>query len=155
VGVPRTIADVLLVSGLASMPVTIAVAVTRYRLFGIVRLVSRTVTYTIVTVLLTGVYGACILTASLVLPGDRSGWVVAASTLIAAALFRPARQRVRSVVDRRFDRARYDAARIVESFSARVRQEVDLETLADELRQAAAGAIHPASSWLWLRPPQT
>jgi hypothetical protein len=154
VEVPRTVADVLLVSGLASMPVTIAMAVTRYRLFGIVRIVSRTVTYTLVTAILTGVYGACILTASFVLPGDPSGRVVAASTLTAAALFRPARERVRSMVDRRFDRARYDAVRIVESFSAHVRQEVDLETLADDLREAATGAVHPASVSLWLRPPQ-
>jgi hypothetical protein len=150
--VPRAAVDALLICGLASMPLTIALAVTRYRLFEIDRIVSRTVIYTLVTALVGGVYAACILVASLVLPGELSELAVAVSTLVAAAVFLPVRRRIGSMVDRRFDRARYDAARTVESFGARVRREVDLETLAGDLREAATGTVQPASSWLWLRP---
>jgi hypothetical protein len=118
-----------------SLAVAVAVAVLRYRLYEIDRLVNRTLVYGLLTGLLALVYtGGVFVLGNLLNPADGSSELaVAASTLAVAALFQPARRRVQQAVDRRFDRRRYDAARTVESFAARLRHQVDLDTLSSEL----------------------
>jgi hypothetical protein len=136
------------------IPVSVAVAVFKYRLYEIDRLINRTLVYGLLTALLIGVYaGLVFLLGRLLDPatGD-SALAVAASTLAVAALFQPARRRVQQVVDRRFNRRRYDAARTVERFSGRLREHVDLDTLSAELLGVVDQTVQPASASLWLRP---
>jgi hypothetical protein len=136
------------------IPVAVAVAVFRYRLYEIDRLINRTLVYLLLTALLVGVYaGLVFLLGTLLDPatGD-SALAVAASTLAVAALFQPARRRLQELVDRRFNRRRYDAARTVERFSGRLRDHVDLDTLSAELLGVVDRTVQPASASLWLRP---
>jgi hypothetical protein len=137
-----------------SLAVAVAVAVLRYRLYEIDRLVNRTLVYGLVTALLAGVYaGGVFLLGRLLDPADgQSELAVAASTLAVAGLFQPARRRVQQAVDRRFDRRRYDAARTVEGFSARLRDELDLDTLSSELLAVVDRTVQPAGVSLWPRP---
>ena len=137
-----------------SLAAAVALAVLRYRLYEIDRLVNRTLVYGLLTVLLAVVYAAGVFLLSRLLdPADgRSGLAVAASTLAVAALFQPARRRIQQAVDRRFNRARYDAARMVATFSARLREEIDLDTLAAELHAVVDQTMQPTQSSLWLRP---
>jgi hypothetical protein len=135
------------------IPVSVAVAVFKYRLYDIDRLINRTLVYGLLTALLIGVYaGLVFLLGSLLDPatGD-SALAVAASTLAVAALFQPARRRVQELVDRRFNRRRYDAARTLERFSGRLRDQVDLDTLSAELLGVVDHTVQPASASLWLR----
>ena len=136
------------------IPVSVAIAVFKYRLYEIDRLINRTLVYGLLTALLVGVYAALVfLLGGLLDPatGD-SALAVAASTLAVAALFQPARRRVQELVDRRFNRRRYDAARTVEGFSVRLRDHVDLDTLSAELLGVVDQTVQPASASLWLRP---
>jgi hypothetical protein len=136
------------------IPVSVAVAVFKYRLYEIDRLINRTLVYGLLSALLVGVYaGLVFLLGRLLDPatGD-SALAVAASTLAVAALFQPARRRVQAVVDRRFNRRRYDAARTVDRFSDRLRDHVDLDTLSAELLTVVDQTVQPASASLWLRP---
>jgi hypothetical protein len=136
------------------VPVSVAVAVFKYRLYEIDRLINRTLVYGLLTGLLVGVYaGLVFLLGRLLDPatGD-SALAVAASTLAVAALFQPARRRLQAVVDRRFNRRRYDAARTVERFSDLLRDHVDLDTLSAELLTVVDRTVQPASASLWLRP---
>jgi hypothetical protein len=137
-----------------ALAVAVAVAVLRYRLYEIDRLVNRTLVYGLLTVLLGLVYAAGVfLLGYLLNPVDGSSELaVAASTLAVAALFGPARRRVQAAVDRRFDRRRYDAARTVAAFSARLRHQVDLDTLSAELLAVVDRTVQPAGASLWLRP---
>jgi hypothetical protein len=129
------------------------VAVLRYRLYEIDRLINRTVVYGLVTVLLAGVYAGLVLgQLSGGVAGDPPSWVVAGATLAVAALFGPARRRVQAAVDRQFNRGRYDAAGTIEAFSARLRDQVDLDTLAAELLAVVDQTVQPTRSSLWLRP---
>jgi hypothetical protein len=137
--------------GLLLPPVGIAVAVLRYRLWELDRLVSRTVTYALVTGLLVLPYVAIVLTVTRLTRGA-SGLAVAAATLAAAAAFQPLRRRVQDAVDRRFARRRYDAARTVEAFAARLRQQVDLDALLGELLTVVEQTVEPTRASLWLRP---
>jgi hypothetical protein len=138
----------------AMVPVAIAVAVLRYRLYEIDRLISRTVAYALVTVVLSTVYvtGVIVLTPVLASVGGGSELAVAASTLAAAAAFGPVRGRVQDGVDRRFNRARYDAERTLAAFAGRLRDEVDLGELRADLVGVVDGVMQPASASLWLRP---
>jgi len=133
----------------------VGIAVLRYRLYEIDRLVNRTLVYGTLTALLGLVYAAGVFgLGSLLNPaGEQSALAVAASTLAVAALFQPARRRVQQVVDRRFNRRRYDAARTVEAFSARLREQVDLDTLSADLLAVVEQTMEPTAVWLWLRPP--
>ena len=124
--------DVFAIPLLLSVPLAIAVAVLRYRLWDLDRLVSRTVTYAAVTALLVVPY-LLILPAATRLAGGSGSLAVAAATLAAAALFQPVRRRVQGLVDRRFNRRRYDAARTVDGFALRLRDQVDLDVLHGEL----------------------
>ena len=136
------------------VPVGAAVAILRHRLYDIDRIISRTVAYGLLTALLGLVYVAGVFVLGRLLnPVDGSSTLaVAASTLVVAALFQPARRRVQDAVDRRFNRARYDAARTVETFSARLRDEIDLDTLAAELLAVVDQTMQPTQVSLWLRP---
>jgi hypothetical protein len=133
---------------IALVPVAIGIAVLRYRLYDIDRVVSRTVAYAIVTGLLVGVYAGLVLLATQV-PGVRTPVAVAASTLAAAALFNPVRRRVQHVVDRRFNRARYDADQTVAAFAARLKDAVDLDSVRDDLANVVHQALEPAHVSLW------
>jgi hypothetical protein len=136
------------------IPAAIGVAVLKYRLYEIDRVINRTVVYGLLTTLLVGVYAAGVFVLGNLLnpvSGD-SALAIAASTLAVAALFQPARRRLQAVVDRRFNRRRYDAARTIEVFSARLRDEVDLDTLAAELLTVIDQTMQPTQSSLWLRP---
>ncbi|HSO52878.1 MAG TPA: hypothetical protein VL330_09050 [Actinomycetes bacterium] len=137
-----------------ALAVAVAVAVLRYRLYEIDRLVNRTLVYGLLTALLVGVYaGLVFLLGRLLDPatGD-SALAVAASTLAVAALFQPARRRLQGLVDRRFNRRKYDATLTIERFSGRLRDQVDLDTLSSELLAVVDRTVQPAGVWLWLRP---
>ncbi len=135
------------------IPVAVAVAILRYRLYDIDRLVSRTVSWVLVSGLLAGVYLLIVIVSTREL-GVSSPYAVAASTLAAAALLHPVRRRVQDTVDRRFNRARFDAARTVESFAARVRDDVELDAVCAELLGVVRSTIAPASAGLWLSTPR-
>ncbi len=132
------------------VPAGVAVAVLRYRLWDLDRLVSRTVTYTLVTALLVIPYLLVVPTASKLVEGSGS-LAVAAATLTVAALFQPLRRRVQELVDRRFNRRRYDATRTVEGFAARLRDQVDLDALNRELLAVVDQTMQPTRTSLWLR----
>ena len=136
---------------LLSVPVAIAVAVLRYRLWDLDRLVSRTVTYALVTALLVLPYLVIVLAATQLIEGSGS-LAVAAATLAAAAAFSPLRRRVQDLVDRRFNRRRYDAARTVDAFAVRLREQVDLDALHAGLLAVVDQTMQPTQASLWLRP---
>jgi len=142
----------VLYSSVLFIPVAVAVAVLRYRLWDLDRLVSRTVTYAIVTGLLVVPYLLIVPAAGRVAQGS-GNLAVAAATLAAAAAFAPLRRRVQGLVDRRFNRRRYDAARTVEGFAARLRDQVDLDALSVELLAVVDQTMQPAGASMWLRPP--
>lgn len=129
---------------------SIGIAILRYRLYDIDRIVSRTVGYVVVVAVLVGVYILVVFLLSSVLPFE-GRLAAAASTLAVAGMFNPLRKRVRDVVDRRFNRARFDAANIVQTFTQRLRDEVDLLELRDELGAAAGSTMQPSHLSLWLR----
>ena len=131
-------------------PVAIGVAVLRYRLWDLDRLVSRTVTYALVTALLVVPYLLVVPAASRLAQGSGS-LAVAAATLAVAALFQPLRRRVQDLVDRRFNRRRYDAARTLDAFAARLRDQVDLDALHGELLAVVDQTVQPTKASLWLR----
>jgi hypothetical protein len=137
--------DTFAVPMLLSVPVAIAVAVLRYRLWDLDRLVSRTVTYTLVTALLIIPYVLVVPTASKLVEGSGS------LAVAVAALFQPLRRRVQELVDRRFNRRRYDAARTVEGFGTRLRDQVDLDALHAELLAVVDQTMQPTRASLWLR----
>jgi hypothetical protein len=140
--------------GFALLPVAVGVAMFRYRLYEIDRIVSRTVSYGLLSAALIGLY---LLVVALLRPlleplTGSSALAVAASTLAVAAAFNPARRRLQAAVDRRFDRARYDAARAVEAFAARLRNQVDLDEITVGLCDTVAATVAPGRVAVWLRP---
>jgi hypothetical protein len=135
--------------GIAALPLSIGVAILKYRLYEIDRIISRTLAYAIVTGLLIGVYAGLVLLATRVL-GFTAPVAVAASTLAAVALFTPVRRRVQQMVDRRFNRARYDAERTVAAFAARLQGAVDLDTVEADLAGVVSSALEPASLSVWI-----
>ena len=135
------------------LPIAMTIAILRYRLYDIDRIVSRTIGYAVVSAVLFGVFFLVNLGLQRLL-GDLVGSapvVVAGSTLVVAALFQPLRTRVQRIVDRRFHRARYDAERTVAGFAGRLRDQLDLPTLTGELQRATADAVEPATTTIWLR----
>jgi hypothetical protein len=140
-----------------SIPVGIGVAVLRYRLYEIDRVISRTLAYAALTIFLVAVYTAGVLglgwLARSVAAGGGGDIAVAASTLAVAALFGPARRRIQATVDRRFNRARYDAQRTVEAFAQRLRDEVDIDALTDHLRDVTDAVMQPRQVIVWVADP--
>jgi hypothetical protein len=136
------------------LPASIAIAILRHHLYDIDRLLSRTLTYGLLTVVLGSLYaGAVVVLGQALNPrGGDSSLAVAASTLLIAALFHPLRRRIQAMVHRRFNRRRYDAAKTVEAFSAQLREHVDLDTLSAEVLGVVDQTMQPTTALLWLRP---
>jgi len=145
------ITNACLLVGLVAFSLCICVAVLRYRLFDIDRVISRTPGYAIVTGVLVGVYAGIVLLATEVLGFRHSTVAVAAATLAAAALFNPVRRRVQKMVDRRFNRARYDADRVIAAFAARLQDAVDLDAVRADLASSVQQALEPAHISVWIR----
>ena len=139
----------------ASLSVAAAVAVLRYRLYDIDRLINRTVVYGLLTALLAGVYAGLVLILGELfgdLGAQPPSWAVAGATLAVAALFQPARRRIQQAVDRRFNRRRHDVAKTIQAFSTHLRDQVDLDTLSTELLAVVDQTMEPTRVSLWLRP---
>jgi hypothetical protein len=139
---------VLLLAGLG-------IGIFRYRLWDIDRLVNRTLVYGLLTAILGAVYVGLVLVLGQLFGGigtETPSWAVAGATLAVAALFQPARRRIQQTVDRRFNRRKYNAAKTIEAFSIRLRDQVDLDTLSAELLAAVNQTMQPAAASLWLRP---
>jgi hypothetical protein len=135
----------------ALLPLATGAAILRYRLYDLDRIISRTLAYGLLTVLLGGGYAAVVLGLGQLLGRD-SSLVVAGATLAVAALFQPARRRIQQAVDRRFNRRRHDAAQTIQAFSARLRDEIELATLTTELLAVVDQTMQPTQASLWLRP---
>jgi hypothetical protein len=136
---------------LALLPLATGAAILRYRLYDLDRIISRTLAYGLLTILLGLAYAAVVLGLGRLLP-EGSSLVVAAATLAVAAIFQPVRRRVQALVDRRFNRRRHDAARTIADFSARLRDQVDLGTLTGELLAVVDQTMQPTRASLWLKP---
>jgi hypothetical protein len=147
------VTQALLGFGLAAIPVSVAIAILRYRLYDIDRIVSRTIGWAVVTGILVLTFAGLVVGLQAVLSGVTQGetLIVAVSTLVAAALFQPVQRRVQRLVDRRFDRARYDGEQVVAAFSERLRDRVDLDNLSEEVRRVASDTVRPATTGIWLR----
>ena len=147
--------EVFVILSLMTLPIAAGIAILRYRLYDIDRIVSRTISYGIVTALLVATYVLVTLGLQAMLSGvyaNNSG-AVAATTLLVAALFAPLRRRVQRTVDGRFDRARYDAERTTIALSEQLRDEVDLDTLVRDLNGTVVHVIAPTTIGVWLRHP--
>ena len=145
--------DVLGVASLSLPPIAVGIAILRYRLYEIDRLISRTLSYAAVTITLALVFIGGVLGLQAVLDPLTGGntVAVAASTLIVAALFQPLRRRIQRIIDRRFNRARFDAQVTVDAFAVQLRDEVDLDRLRMALVATADDAVRPLHASLWLR----
>jgi hypothetical protein len=136
------------------VPISVGIAILRYRLYEIDRIINRTLVYGLLTVVLGLCYAAGSLVFVLVagVDSDPPSWLVAGATLAAAAIFRPARRRIQAAVDRRFNRRKYNAAQTIQAFSTRLRDQVDLDTLATELLAVVDQTMQPTHVSVWLRP---
>jgi hypothetical protein len=140
---------------LLSLPVAAGVAILRYRLYDIDRLINRTLVYGLLTALLGALYAGVVLVLGQVFGGigdNPPSWVIAGATLAVAVLVQPARRRIQQAVDRRFNRRKYDAAKTIEAFSARLRDQVDLDSLSAELLAVVDQTVQPTAASSWLRP---
>jgi hypothetical protein len=151
---PDLAAVIVSAAGFALLPAAVGAAMLRYRLYEIDRIVSRTVSYGLLSAALVGLYLVAVaLLRPLLEPLTGSSTLaVAASTLAVAAVFNPARRRLQDAVDRRFDRARYDAARAVDAFTARLRSQVDLDQITAGLCETVSATVAPGRVAVWLRP---
>jgi MFS family permease len=152
---PSLLGYVIAALWLMAVPVAIGVAVLRYHLFDIDRLINRTLVYGLLTAMLAVVYAAVVLALGQLFGGigtEPPSWAVAGATLAVAALVQPARRRIQQAVDRRFNRRKFNAARTVEAFAVWLRNEVDLDSLSAELLVVVDNTMQPTSVSLWLRP---
>ena len=148
--------DLVIGLGFAGVPIAVGVGVLRYRLYEIDRVITRTLSFAVVTLGLGAAYVALVLGGQALFSSvaGGGGLVVAVSTLVVAALFLPVRSRVQRVVDRRFNRHRYDTQRTLEAFGARLRDQVELDPLTDDLRGVVGETMQPAHVAVWLRRPE-
>jgi hypothetical protein len=147
--------DLVFAALFVPVPVAVGVAILKHHLYDIDRLINRTLVYGLLTALLGSLYAGAVLILGQLFGGvreDPPSWAVAGATLAAAALFQPARRRIQAVVDRRFNRRKYNAAKTVEAFSVRLRNEVDLDALSAELLVVVDQTMQPRQASLWLRP---
>jgi hypothetical protein len=156
-GLPGAIVALSALLVIPSIPIATGIAILRYRLYDIDRIINRTLVYASLTAILVGVYfGGVTATQALfrTITGQEQSpqLVVVASTLVIAALFNPLRRRIQSFIDLSFYRSKYDAAKTLEGFSMKLRDETDLEALSDELVGVVRGTMQPAHVSLWLRP---
>jgi hypothetical protein len=145
----QVVVGAVVILGTAALPVCMGVAVLKYRLYELNRIISRVVSYTLITALLAGLFAGLILLATHALPVKGSA-AVAVATLVIAALFNPLRKRVQHAVDRRFNRERYDAEAVVAAFTGRLRQTIDLDTVRGDLVGVVHEAFQPAHVSVWL-----
>jgi hypothetical protein len=151
---PQGASDVLFGIGYGLIPVGVGIAILRYRLYDIDRVINRTLVYGLLTAVLGLGYAGVVLVLGQGfggVGGNPPSWAVAGATLAVAALFQPLRRRIQHAVDRRFNRRRYDTARTIEAFSARLRDQVDLDTLTDELLAVVDQTMQPTQASVWLR----
>src|SRR5688500_11621591 len=149
------VSSVLVIAGVVGLPVAVGIAILRYHLYNIDLIINRTLVYGSLTAVLVGLYFGSIVVLQLLfrtLTGEGSQLVVVASTLAIAALFNPSRRRIQGLVDRSFDRRTYGAAKTLATFSAKLRDETDLDALSGELGVAVREIMQPAHVSLWLRP---
>jgi hypothetical protein len=154
-GLPEAIVALSSLLVIPSIPIATGIAILRYRLYDIDILINRTLVYATLTATLVGIYFSGIVVLQsvfVVLTGQQSTLAVVASTLVIAALFNPLRRRVQAFVDRRFYRKKYDARKTLEAFSAKLRDETDLEALNDDLVGVVKETMQPAHVSLWLSP---
>jgi hypothetical protein len=147
------VANIVVLFSYPAVPVAVVIAVLRYRLYDIDRLVSRSLGWGLATAAVVGVFAVVVLALQAALTGITQGGTVAvaASTLLAAAAFQPIRSRVQAVVDRRFDRPRLEAERSLAAYGERLQHEVDLATLASEVEETVVRTLRPSSAGLWIR----
>jgi hypothetical protein len=152
---PAVVGDLANDVPIVLLPVAAGIAILRHRLYDIDRLINRTLVYGLLTALLAGVYVGAVLVLGQIfggVTGDPPSWVVAGATLAVAALFQPARRRIQALVDRRFNRRKYNTAQTIQAYSTRLRDQVDLDTLSTELLAVVDQTMEPTRVSLWLRP---
>ena len=149
----RSLGNAILITGFAAIPLGVGVAMLRYRLYDVDRLISRSLTYALVTATLVAAYAGLVLAGQALFSSLAGGGdlAIAVSTLVVAALFLPLRSRVQRLVDRRFNRRRYDAARTLEAFGARLREQVELDGLRADLERAVGETMQPEHATVWVR----
>jgi hypothetical protein len=155
-GSARGLSGIVIAVAVWGIAAAIGIAVLRYRLYDIDQIINRTLVYGLLTALLGGVYAGTVLMLGQVFGGfggQLPSWAVAGTTLAVAALFQPARRRIQTLVDRRFNRRKYNAAKTIEAYSIRLRDQLDLDTLATELLAVVDQTVEPTLISLWLRPP--
>jgi hypothetical protein len=143
--------DYIFAVGVALVPLAAGVAILKYRLYDIDRVINRTLVYGAVTILLGAVYAGLAVGLGSVVGSNANSLVIAGATLVVAALFRPVRRRIQGFIDRRFYRRKYDAVRTLEAFTARLREEVDLEDLREHLLGVVGETMQPSRATLWLK----